>query len=525
MKFRLVPVFVAVTATLLAAGCGAGSAAPSSSGSAAAIPLLREGLGSSFPTLNIAKTIQASQIDVMGLETLLKFGPQGQLEPDLATSWEQTSPVTYVYHLRHGVKFWDGHPLTAADVAYSLNFERAADSQVAFAYSSVKNITASGPSTVVVTLAEPDASWQYTPAEYTSEVFEMKFAEDHKSDFGNAGVLVMGTGPWEIDSFDPTRGAELSANPHWWGGKVPIQRISFTFFSSPTSEALAFRSGEIDLAPDVTDPQAFASTSGAKLVTTPSCADAMFSMNTTIAPWSDVHVRRAVAYALNRSDIIAANGGYATPIYTYFPPQLLSSLASQSQINSLLASIPLYQYNLAKAKQEMAESAYPHGVSATITQVSSGAQLNVGEVIAAELAKIGIKVQIKTLSVVAWQAMETGPDGGRASSFMTNGCFNPDPNGYADNLGTQNLAAGEWNDADYAPPAVNKLLAASIATSNHAARFAVYSQLFQTLASDEPYVGLFVSDACIALSSKFTYSDFSQWFVYGPYALNVKQAA
>jgi peptide/nickel transport system substrate-binding protein len=522
MRLRLVPAFLAAIATLLAAGCSAGSPAPSSAGSGAEIPSLRVGLGSSFPSLNIAKTIQASNIDVMSLETLLKFDRQGQLEPNLATSWQQTSPVTYVYHLRHGVRFWDGRPLTAADVAYSMNFERAAGSQVAFAYSGVKSITASGPSTVVVTLAAPDASWQYTPAEYTSEVFEMKFAEDHKANFGDAGVLVMGTGPWRIDSFDPTTGAELSANPHWWGGRVPIQRISFTFFSSPTSEALAFRAGEIDLAPDVYDPQPFASTAGTRLITTPSCADAMFSMNTKIAPWSDVHVRRAVAYALDRPDIISANGGYATPIYTYFPPQLLRSVASKSQVSGLLTSIPLYQYNVAKARQEMAQSAYPHGASTTITEYG-GSSNSVGQVIAAELAKIGIKVQIKSLSVVAWQAMETGPDGSRATSFMSNGCFNPDPNSYADSLGTQNLAAGEWNDANYAPSAVDKLLAEGIATSNHARRFAVYSQLFQRLQSDEPYVGLFVSDACIALSSKFKYSAFNQWFVYGPYLLNIKQ--
>jgi peptide/nickel transport system substrate-binding protein len=524
MKFRLALMSVVATISL-AAGCSSGQAAPSSSGSAAAIPLLRAGLSSSFPSLNIAKTINASQVDIQSLETLLKFGPRGQLEPDLAVSWRQTSPVTYVYHLRSGVSFWDGHPLTAADVAYSMNFERAAGSQVAFAYSSVRSITASGTSTVVVTLKQPDASWQYTPAEYTAEVFEAKFAEAHKENFGNAGVLVMGTGPWEIDSFDPTRGAELSANPHWWGGQVPIQRISYTFFSSPTSEALAYRSGEIDLAPDISAPQPFANTSGAKLITAASCQDSELSMNTTIAPWSDVHVRRAVAYALNRPDIIAANGGYATPIYTYFPPQLLTSIASQSQVNSLLASVPLYQYDLAKARQEMAQSAYPHGASASITEYSPGPSADVGQVIAAELAQVGIKVQVKALPVIAWQSMETGPAGNRATSFSSYGCFNPDPNSYADSLGSQNLAAGQWNDADYAPPAVDKLLAQSIATTDHAKRFAVYSQLFQRLQADEPYVGLFVMDSAIALSGKFKYSGFNQWFVYGPYALNIKQAA
>ncbi len=102
----------------------------------------------------------------------------------------------------------------------------------------------------------------------------MKFAEAHKGAFGQPGVLVMGTGPWEVDTLDPTTGAELSANPNWWGGKVPIQHISVKFFNNETSEALAFRAGEIDLDDSVTDPRSFAATSGAKLLTARSCNNA-----------------------------------------------------------------------------------------------------------------------------------------------------------------------------------------------------------------------------------------------------------
>jgi peptide/nickel transport system substrate-binding protein len=171
----------------------------------------------------------------------------------------------------------------------------------------------------------------------------------------------MGSGPWKVDSFDPTKGADLSANPDWWGGEAPIQHISLTLFASETSEALAFRAGEIDWAPQINSPRAFASASGAKLQSVPSCGNGFFGMNINDPGWNDVHVRRAVAYALNRTDIIAANGGYAQPIYTLTPPSLLSNVASQCQINGLLGSLPLYQYNLTKARQEMAESAYPHG--------------------------------------------------------------------------------------------------------------------------------------------------------------------
>ena len=79
------------------------------------------------------------------------------------------------------------------------------------------------------------------PGSYNAEIFEAKFAEDHKGTFGKPGTLVMGTGPWIVDSLDPTTGAEFSANPHWWGGKVPIQHISYKIFATETSLASAMR--------------------------------------------------------------------------------------------------------------------------------------------------------------------------------------------------------------------------------------------------------------------------------------------
>jgi peptide/nickel transport system substrate-binding protein len=515
LSARIAAALAAITAVGLAACSTAAPSAPSASAADTTIPLLTVGLNNTEDgapqTLDVTKAIGADYITVLGLETLMRFNAQGKVEPDLATSVTEPNPVTYVYHLRHGVRFWDGDPLTATDVAFSLNYDRANGSQVAFAYPSVKSITASGPYTVTVTLTHPDASWPYTPAEINSQIFEKKFYEAHKSTYGQAGTLVMGTGPWKIDSFDPTTGAELSANPHWWGGKVPIQRIKMTSFASATSEALAFRAGEIDLAPDVYTPLSFASTSGAKLLATPSCDIDIFIMHVTTAPWNDVHVRRAVAYALDRSAIMTAHGGYATPLYTLIPPQLMQNIASKSQIGSLLSSLPLYQYNLAKAKQELAESAYPHGFSASILEINDPTSLNEDQVIVAELQKIGIRLQIKAVTAADWTAVESGPASQRVSSETSASCFNPDPSAYYDLLGSANTAVGSWNVADYAPPAVDTLMADGLATSNPAQRFSTYSKLLGNLQTNIPDVGLYLSDATVALSTKFTAPGYSYW--------------
>jgi peptide/nickel transport system substrate-binding protein len=509
-----------------ASGCSAASpgAAPAhASTSSAVIPLLR--VGTTFPlnTLDTTKDDTAYVVDDLALETLVNVGPQAQVEPNLATSVTQPNPVTYVYHLRQGVRFWDGDPLTATDVAFSLNYYRAPGSAVAKQFPAVKSIVATNADTVTVTLPGPDPAWKYAPAMYGVGIFEAKFFEAHKGTFGEPGTLVMGTGPWEIDSLDPTTGAQLSANPHWWGGRVPIQHISVTVYSSETSLALAFRAGEVDLVPEITDAKSFAATSGATLLSTPSCQTGYLSMNTLTAPWNDVHFREAVAYALNRSDIIAAEGGYATPLYTFIPPAALETVAPQSQVTDLLDSINLYPYNLAKARQEMAESAYPHGVSTTILAVNYGNDLNVAQVVAAELQQIGIHAQVEDPTFADAVANLTGPPKQRETAIIPGGCINPDVSGYDFCLGSSNAQQGEWNTAEWAPAEVDSWLTEGTTTDASSIRFEAFSNIVKQMSADEPYVPLYLHQVSIALSSKFTYPGYNYWyFLNDNYALGVK---
>src|SRR5262249_39840417 len=158
----------------------------------------------------------------------------------------------------------------------------------------------------------------------------------HKATFGQPGTLVMGTGPFVPVSLDPTTGEELQANAHWWGGPVPVQHISVKFFADEQSLALAFRGGAIDVDPAVLDAAGFQARAATKVITAPGSGSRLFSMNVQRAPWSDVHVRRAVAYAVNRQDIISGDSGpgLGTPNYYLIPRVLLASLGTPSQITA-----------------------------------------------------------------------------------------------------------------------------------------------------------------------------------------------
>jgi peptide/nickel transport system substrate-binding protein len=519
----------AVSAAVLAVGLvhPLGTLPASASTVSATIPLLTAGTTSGYSTLNPNDT-QGCVIEFCGLiyEHLVKFGPNGSLEPELATSVSTPDPTTYVYHLRHGVHFWDGNEMTSADVVASINYQRTPSSQTEVFLANVKSVTAPDRYTVVVTLKQPDQSWKYIPA-YEAVIFEKKFLDEHRATFGNPGVLIEATGPWEIDSFDPTTGADLSANPHWWGGEVPIQHITFKVFSTETSAALAMRAGQIDVFFPAA-PQAFASTSGVPVITSSNAGAGIsvgyFGMNTKLAPWDDVHVRRAVAYALNRADIIKVLGGYAMPVSTVIPPAQLRTIGSQMAVNTLLKSLPSYPFNLTMAKAEMAKSAYPNGFSATLDEPNYSNFPDICQVIAAELAKIGINLTITLMPTAKWSALVYGPKT-FGPMFTTIGGQSPDPGGIPGYLlGSKNVASG-LNFASYTPPVLDKLLAEGLATSNTAKRLDIYGQIVRSVATDVPYVPLYLTTSEVALSSKFTWPGFDEVAFDNEWALKIKPAA
>jgi peptide/nickel transport system substrate-binding protein len=520
MKLCTLVVFV-----LVAAAAGAIAAAPLSAAHRSAavktIPLVRVGLAGSVSTLDTSKPGSgcgacAASTD-NGLETVLIVGHGGVLKPWLAKSVAQPNLTTYVYHLRHGVKFWDGNDLTSADVVYSWQYLGAPKSSAAYDYAAVKSIKATDPYTVVVVLKHPDPDWNWDTTNDATGIFEKAFELAHKTTYGQPGTLVMGTGPWMPTSLDPTSGIDYKANPHWWGGPVAIQQLQFKFFSDENSEALAFRSGAIDITFRVDNPAAFVSAANTKLrLDTPSLAEVTFGMNVNTAPWNDIHVRRAVAYAVNRSNLVHADGGYASPLSTIILPQQLRVIASPSQVKSLLASLPQYPYSLTRAKAELAQSKYPNGFTFELDAPPYANIPTIDQALAGELAKVGITAKVVNVSFAKWNNEITGPKAKKPAS--TGGFFFfPDPSDADLMLGSQFNRPGQCcNVANYTSSKMDALIVAGTNTTNAAKRFSVYRKILRQVATDLPYITLFTPAYPMALSTKFSWPGFDVFSVFSP---------
>jgi peptide/nickel transport system substrate-binding protein len=288
------------------------------------------------------------------------------------------------------------------------------------------------------------------------------------------------------------------------------------------------RADEIDIA-FPSDGQTFQTTSGAKILKWQQNQLGYFGMNTKLAPWSDLHVRLAVVYALNRANIIVANGGAgsAIPDYTFIPPSEMRTIGTDAQVNAVLSSTPEHQYNLATAKQQTAESAYPHGFTATLDVTDYGSFINICQVIAAELRPLGINLKLSVDPSAKWVAITYGPKT-YGALFTTIHGSSPDPSGFpAYLLGSENIPSGGLNWADYDPASVDNLLSAGVTTTDPGKRFDIYAQVLAAVARDVPYVPLYQTDYYVALSSgsRFTITPFNVDTFEVAWALNIRPTA
>ncbi len=470
---------------------------------------------------------QAVQVESLAVQDLVEFEPNGRLKPGLASSIEQPNPTTYVYNIRTGVKFSDGRPLTVADVVYSLDQNLTEEATTKTLWEDVASVAAHGSSAVIVKLKQPNAVWPQTLAA-TGQIYQKTAAEKAGKALGTPGHMLIGTGPWKIDSFTPEASVQLSRNPYWSGPPQPAAKVNITVFKSEATEALALRSGAIDGASIYSSPKLFANIPGVHALSQePRVNIEYLAINTAVPPFNDPHVRRAIAYATNVNGIINAAfpAGAAHEEVAITPPALFADFDS-SQVSKVFATLPKYEYNPAAAKRELAKSAYPNGFSTEI-QVPAGVTvpLEIAQVLVHDLEKVGITVKIHEL-----QSTETANMFGGKVKLYVQELFpwDADPNGNLSFMLPESEIrppGSGGNDAAYRNAEVNKLLASEAGALNSTTRLGLIGKLLRLVGSEVPYRPLYSVSEFASMSDKYVfphYSAFTNW--YTPWAMDVKLA-
>ena len=422
-------------------------------------------------------TIQYDEISTIAVhalyDTLVGYGADNmQLVPHLAERWE-ISPdgLTYRFTLRAGLRYADGSPIVAADFAYSLaRAKDTPDSPFGSFIAGVATIETPSTTELVITLSERDAAFLY--------VLAMPFATPQRKTDRPA------SGPFMLAQWSPGEHIELVKNPHYWdAANVHLAGIDWLENIPRDTQFLMFERGDLDTVDKLSTPDYLwlaqqpawkpfikhtniLSTYGSR-------------MNTRKKPFDDRRVRQALNYALDKSHSIKLLAGQATASHGILPP----GLAGRDE------TIEPYPHDPAKARALLAEAGYPHGFDTEYVILDDEFSQKLSLSLQHDLAEVGVRLHIVTMSTAAWSASIGKADGAAFSMIAWLGDY-PDPSTFMDVKFHSRAISDDAsvNDSFYANPELDRVLDAARAELDDTKRATLHRQADRILHDDAPWI-------------------------------------
>lgn len=332
-------------------------------------------------------------------EPLVRIGAGGVAEPVLAESWTQETPTRWVFKLRGGVTFSNGEPFDAAAVVAALNYVLGTPLPSDMLASvtmraKIAAVTARDPLTVQIDTKVIDP---ILPV----HLFNVQVPAPQAWAKGIAAFVSapVGTGPYRVTKWAPGSVMLVANTSARTPGTVP--EIEVRGMPDPTARALAIASGSADIALDV---MAETASDGGFRLTPRLSTQITYMQFVTVgnAPFKDVRVRRALNYAVDRQKLIHTFLNDAvTPATQFTHPDAFG-------YNTTLAPYP---YDPAKAKALLAEAGYDKGLTVPIAFVTGqGPDASIYQLVAADLAAVGVKVEFRALTMGVWLGHLNGGD-------------------------------------------------------------------------------------------------------------------
>src|SRR6266568_850746 len=336
-------------------------------------------------------------------ESLLKQSPAGGIGPGLATM-TSPSPTKLVFTINKAATFWDGKPVTSADVVYSLdrNTNTSLGGFYGLVFSRVKSIAATGADQVTITLKQPDYWLSGELASMPGVIIEKAFAEKEGKKYGTPSGSIMCTGAYKLKSFTPGVGVTAVPNTSYWQPSVKplVGQIIIKGVASDTSLTSGLTTGAIQgtyTSGGLSTLRQLETNSAVSIYKGQGWSTDAFIVDSTKGVLGDVRVREALSMALNRNAIINSvfKGAGLLPRWLSNPGVFGYG---KSVFDKAYNASPVLPYNLAKAKQ-LVKAAGAVGKTFTIgtsCQISNIAQ-ETGAYQAAANA-IGLKTVLKSVS-------------------------------------------------------------------------------------------------------------------------------
>jgi peptide/nickel transport system substrate-binding protein len=460
---------------------------------------------------------QAQDLDGLIFSSLVAHDDEMNIIPDLAQSWEMPDPLTFIFHLRPGVKFQDGRPLTSADVKFTfesvLNGVPSSTGPVRStkrsSFDKIASIDAPDPLTVVFHLSEPRASFLWDMVRPSFGIVPQGSGTDIK-------LHPVGTGPFRFVSMTTDEEVDLDRNPDYFGyanqtssannsngtDGTPVEHVRFRVVPDAVVRALELRKGSADiggvnsLIPDMVvalqkDPNlAVADDLGTSL------SYVAFNFSDPILAHREV--RQALDYATDRASIIKyLLRGQARIATTQLP-------------TNHWANDPTLQpqsYDPAQAEKLLDAAGFPRGPDgvrmrlAVKTSTEESARL-LTETLADQWKRVGVILTLRPLESATFFA------------DLNHGSFqmytlrwlgvNNDPAFYEFAFSSAHIPPNGYNRGHYSDPALDALIAKERVEMDRDKQRAIIWQMQQVIANDTPYLNLWFNDTVCVYRRRVT---------------------
>mgnify|MGYP003785012905 CR=1 FL=1 len=441
-------------------------------------------------------------------ETLFTRNPvNNMIEPKLALSYETPDDLTWVIHLRKGVKFHDGTDFDAHAVKFT--FERLLDPEVAAPraslLASIASIEVIDDFTLELKTHDPDGLFLANLTHDNSAIVSPAAVEK----YGNLMKNPVGTGPFRFKQMVSGDSITMERFDGYWGGPAKLDEIVFRVIPEAATRVAMLETGEVDFIDSIPGEQLprLEANPDIRVVKSRGTPVRYLSFNFEKEPWDNLLVRQAVAHAVNIDDILLTMDGLGYKSIGVVGPMVFGY---KPEIEELA-----FPYDLEKGKELLAEAGFPNGFKTVLwTTNSSEDYVRNAQIIQAQIKKIGIDAEIKILD---WAAYLDATLVGDTDMFLLGwsnltqdggGCVFP-------NLHSSN--AGSSNRSYYKNPEADKLIEATMITTDQAERLELLHAANEYLTKDIAWLSLWHQVNIIAMRTNVSglqMSPVADWELY-----------
>ena len=429
-------------------------------------------------------------------DQLVRLNPAGtKVVPDLASSWQvKQGGKVIVFHLRHDARFYDGTPVTAADVKFSYDRTRSPKSVVNWTLEAIKSDRAIDKYTFEVTLKKPWAPFLNDITLWGASIMSKQAVLKWGKQIGKHPV---GSGPFYVSKWVPGQYVLLKRNPYYWekdacGNRYPyLDAVKLAYTPNDNTRVVKLEGGALDAIVNV--PYNVLSAVGHQpnitAVTNPQMGQITIELSQRYAPLRDQKVVQAMNYAIDRNAIVkAVFFGHAAPATS---PVLRGNYFFTDKYG--------YSFDLNKAKALMKASTQPNGFTVTVNTIAGDSIGNALAVIMqSELKQIGINLKIQALDPTTQYVTQQKEKFQMSYLYLTADNLDPNSNALYCCVSSGGADSGYtgWKDTQ-----ADSLFSLTQTTTAFNARSNLYDKWQKLIMERAPYIWL------IDPTNRFAYRD------------------